>query len=220
MVFAGFPPRVRFTPVPDPLFGPLIEQISDLAELKATLRVIWLLHQKKGFPRYVTHGELLADRVLARGLSVEGREPGPELERALKMAVQRGTLVTGAEDGRERLYALNTERDRRAIGQGAHAPRATGAEPATSKEERRNIFVLYEDSIGMLNPMIAETLKEAEQSYPEPWFEDAFREAVENNKRSWRYVAAILDRWEREGKSDGGPGRYPKEAGYQKHFRR
>jgi DnaD/phage-associated family protein len=220
MAFAGFSPRVRFTPVPDPLFGPLLEQIGDLSELKATLRIIWLLHQKKGYPRYVTHGELLADRVLARGLSVEGREPGPELERALKMAVRRGTLVTGAEDGRERLYALNTERDRRAIGQGAHAPRTTDAEPATSEEERRNIFVLYEDSIGMLNPMIAETLKEAEQSYPEPWFEDAFREAVENNKRSWRYVAAILDRWEREGKSDGGPGRYSKEAGYQKHFRR
>ncbi len=223
MAFAGFPPRVRFTPVPNPLFGPLLEQIGDLAELKCTLRVIWLLHQKSGYPRYVTHGDLMADRVLARGLAADGREPGPELERALKLAVRRGTLVTGG-DGRQRLYALNTERDRRALGEmlgeGAYAPRTTDAESVASEEERPNIFVLYEDNIGMLNPMMAETLKDAEQSYPETWIEDAFREAVENNKRSWRYVAAILDRWEREGKSDGGPGRYPKEAGYQKYFRR
>ena len=38
MQFAGFPPGTRYTPVPDPLLGPLLEQIQDLAELKVTLR--------------------------------------------------------------------------------------------------------------------------------------------------------------------------------------
>ena len=40
MPSSEFPPRVRYTPVPNPLFGPLLEQIDDLAELKCTLRVI------------------------------------------------------------------------------------------------------------------------------------------------------------------------------------
>ena len=30
MSYPGFPPKVRFTPVPDPMFGPLLEQIEDV----------------------------------------------------------------------------------------------------------------------------------------------------------------------------------------------
>ena len=226
MAFTGFPPRVRFTPVPNPLFGPLLEQIDDLAELKCTLRVIWLLHGKKGFPRYITHDELLADRVLAKGLADGGQDARSAVERALMLAVRRGTLVAGdggERDSGRRAYALNTEADRRAIREprGGGGPGPAGEdEPLASARERPNVFALYEDNIGMLSPMIAEELKDAEQTYPEAWLEDAIKEAVANNKRSWRYVAAILDSWEREGRSDGGPGRYPKEAGYQKFFRR
>ena len=32
----------------------------------------------------------------------------------------------------------------------------------------------------------ADELREAENLYPASWIEDAFREAVEQNKRSWR----------------------------------
>ena len=67
-MFEGFPRRVRFVPVPSPVFGPLLEQIGDLAELKCMLRVIWLLHEKKGYPKYVTLKELLADRTLVTAL--------------------------------------------------------------------------------------------------------------------------------------------------------
>jgi len=47
--------------------------------------------------------------------------------------------------------------------------------------------------------MIAEYLKDAEEQYPASWFEPAFRIAVEQNKRSWSYIAAILRRWQAEG---------------------
>ncbi|MDO8690892.1 MAG: DnaD domain protein [Dehalococcoidia bacterium] len=30
--------------------------------------------------------------------------------------------------------------------------------------------------------------------------EDAFREAVNLNRRNWRYIARILERWAREGR--------------------
>ena len=51
--------------------------------------------------------------------------------------------------------------------------------------------------------MIADELRDAEKNYPEQWIADAFREAVTMNKRSWRYVVRILERWRAQGK-DGG----------------
>ena len=226
MGFAGFPQKVRFTPVPSPVFGPLLEQIDDVAELKCLLRLIWLLHQKRSYPRFVTHDELLADQVLARGLSRSGGDAASELEQALRKSVRRGTIATGtvgAGARRQRLYTLNTPSERRALAEAAGTGKPIEVEepgPPAEPIERPNIFALYEDNVGMLSPMIADELREAEETYPEIWIEDAFREAVENNKRSWRYIAAILDRWEREGKSDGGPGRNTAKTGYQEYFRR
>ena len=221
MAFAGFPRRVRFTPVPDPVFGPLLEQIDDLAELKCTLRVIWALHQKRGYPRFVTLSTLLADRSLARALA-EGDSPHRlRVEAALDHAVDRGTLVCGTvqlDDGQERVYMLNTEADRSALAAISKADlsplQISVDESWEGAAQQPNIFALYEDNVGMLSPMMADELREAEQVYPAPWIEDAFREAVSQNKRSWRYIARILERWEREGRGDGETGRRPKKAGY------
>ena len=216
--FPGFPRQVRYTPVPSPLFGPLLVQIDDLGELKCTLRFIWLLHQKRGFPRFVTLKELLADRTLVDALTADG------VRRALGLAVSRGTLVAAARVGNgdaDRVYALNREADRNALARIAEEMAregvAIGAPPWEGAPERGNVFALYEDNIGMLNPMIADELREAEDLYPIEWLEDAFREAVGQNKRSWRYISRILERWEREGRSNrdnGEPGRHLKKAGY------
>ena len=221
MPSSGFPPRVRYTPVPNPLFGPLLEQIDDLAELKCTLRVIWLLNQKRGYPRVVTLGELQADRTLGKALPDDGTPVRERIERAVGMAVQRGTLATGTmgrQENREQAYVLNSEPHRKMLesvtqGDVSPSPSRTSTSPENSRE-RPNVFALYEDNIGILSPMIAEELREAEQLYAAAWLEDAIREAVTQNKRSWRYVARILERWEREGRSDGEPGRYPKQAGH------
>ena len=66
--------------------------------------------------------------------------------------------------------------------------------------ERPNIFVLYEQNIGLLSPLIADELKDAADQYPAEWIEAAFREAVQHNKRKWNYIRAILRRWETEGR--------------------
>jgi len=66
--------------------------------------------------------------------------------------------------------------------------------------ERPNIFVLYEQNISLLSPLIAEELKDAADHYPAEWIEAAFREAVQQNKRKWTYIRAILRRWETEGR--------------------
>jgi len=59
---------------------------------------------------------------------------------------------------------------------------------------------LYEQNIGALTPLIADELRDAEQTYPAKWIEEAIKIAVENNTRRWRYVSAILERWRLEGK--------------------
>ena len=226
MAFAGFPRNVRQTPVPNPLFGQLLEQIDDLMELKCTLRIIWLIHQKRGRPRFVYLKEVLSDPTLTRSLPAGQTRASDGVRRGLEKAVRRGTLVSATvvqEGVRQRLYALNTDRYRKALAElqdtePPEDPVQPGDVPAP--DDRPNIFSLYEDNIGMLSPMIAEQLKEAEEEYPAAWIEDAFREAVSRNARSWRYISRILQRWQQEGRSDGRPLRGAKEAGYQDYFRR
>src|SRR5205823_9996722 len=66
--------------------------------------------------------------------------------------------------------------------------------------ERPNIFVLYEQNIGLLSPLIADQLKDAADQYPPEWIEAAFRQAVQQNKRKCSYISAILTSWETEGR--------------------
>jgi DNA replication protein len=209
MPFPGFPARCAFTPVPAPFFGPLLEEIDDLAELKTALRVLHLLHRKKGPVRYVSLGEVQGDIPLARAL----RGEKGALERALEACVRRGVfLAVGVErDGRrERLFFLNTPQGRAA----AQRVAAEGGEilpppPPADASQPPNIYRLYEENIGVLTPMVAELLKDAETAYPAEWIVEAMREAVRHNQRRWGYVEAILRRWAREGKGSygatGGP---------------
>lgn len=214
--YAGFPNRVRSVAVPAPLLGTLLERMDDLAELKCVLRTAALLSQKRERPRFVTLAELQADANLARGVpAADGRTAADEIKRALRKAVRRGVLtyaMTGSGESQQPIFGLNTESDRAALAsiKGARAPsgRADYFPPADTDGERPNIFALYEQNIGVISPMIADELREAEGLYPEDWIEDAIKEAVTRNKRSWRYIAAILDGWEREGKGHGESGRH------------
>ena len=76
-------------------------------------------------------------------------------------------------------------------------------EATTRDDDTQNIFTLYEQNIGLLTPMIALSLGDAEEMYGPVWIGDAIKIAVENNKRNWKYCEAILKRWATEGKDDG-----------------
>jgi DnaD/phage-associated family protein len=222
--FIGFPAGdVRFTPVPDLLFSELLPQIDSLPELKVTLHVIWLLHRKKGQPRCVSREALLGDGVLLRGLKISGRSPQRLVEEGLERAVARGTLLhltARTEDGEEfNWYFINSDGGRRAAEQVRRGelvlPASAVLEEPQVDVERPNIFVLYEQNIGTLQPMIAEELQEAEENYPTEWIAEAFKIAVEQNVRKWRYIQAILERWATEGKDDGEAGRGSEEDRYR-----
>ncbi len=223
--FSGFPARMEFTPVPNLFINNLVPQISDITELKVTLHLLAALYRKRGYPRFITYDELLGNASLMTSLKQEG-EPTAVLRQGLDMAIERGTflqVILNREDRPEEVYFLNSEADRQVVtriqnGEFALAGlKATRPATETNLEEQPNIFALYEENVGMLTPMIAEELREAEKLYPEGWIKDAIGEAVNLNKRSWRYIARILERWASEGRGTDKSGRETKKADADKY---
>ncbi len=224
--FSGFPARARYTGIPALFFSALLPEIDDLAELKVTLHVLWLLAHKPGSARFVTKGELLADRTLMAGLSSCGPEPGSALQRGLDMAVSRGTLLrtdTTREGQSVPVYFVNSESGRQEAAEArrgsAAPPGAPPPDPAPT-EPLPNVYQLYEQNVGGLSPMVAEKLKDLESQYPEEWIAEAIRLAVDAHKASLRYIEGILKRWHDEGREHGEPGRHLEEDGYTSAWER
>ena len=209
--FSGFPARMEFTPIPNYFLNVLLPRISDIRELKTTLHVLAVLYRKRGHPRFVTCQELMNNDGLMKSLKGGDEEPQETLRRALQMASQRGTFIHIALDrdgSTEDIYLLNTEADRKTAARIESGELKISGLKAAEKtyvetEEPPDIFTLYEQNIGMLTPLIADELKEAEKLYPESWLRDAVKEAVALNKRNIRYIMRILERWSTEGKTDG-----------------
>ena len=209
--FSGFTPRMQFTPIPNVFFSNLLPQISDVAELKTTLHIFELLYHKRGYPRFTTYRELAGNASLMSSLRKEKEPPAEALRKALELATKRGTvlhIVLDRDGAPEDIYFLNTASDRPLMTKiqngeinlsGLKAERPVYIET----EEQPDIFTLYEQNIGMLTPIIADELREAEKLYPESWVKDAIKEAVSRNKRNWKYISKILERWSTEGRSDG-----------------
>jgi DnaD/phage-associated family protein len=207
--FSGFPAgKQRLTQIPNLFFSELLPAIDDLAELKVTLYAFWALSQQDGPVRYLRFVDFLNDVTFLDGLDSDRQAASRVLEDGIERAVARGTFlhisVEGA-DGQMDLYFLNTPRGRAAvegITKGEWRPWPDEEKPVTLLVDRPNIFVLYEQNIGTLTPMIADELRDAEQTYPAGWIEEAIKIAVENNVRRWRYVVTILERWRLEGKQE------------------
>ncbi|MGD2252847.1 MAG: DnaD domain protein [Anaerolineales bacterium] len=207
--FAGFPQgKLKVTPIPQPFFSELLPAIDHLGELKVTLYAFWALARKQERFQYLRREDMAADALFLGGMAAAGMSPGEALDEALERAVARGTLlqVWGESEKESQAYFfLNTPKGRaavKAIAEGHWRPSGDPEAPIELSLERPNIFNLYEQNIGPLTPMIAESLREAERSFPADWIEQAIRIAVENNVRKWRYVQAILDDWRARGKDE------------------
>ena len=196
--FPGFTDSETFTQLPDSFFHQLLNEIEDAAELKVTLYVLWRIGHMEGRFRSLCRSEMVEDAAFLAGVG----EPG--LDSGLEKAVRRGSLlrVQNDEGG---FYFLNSPRGRaaaEAMQKGdwrAAARQGPSASPHSLAPVRPNVFKLYEENIGPLTPMIADALKDAEATYSEDWIAEALEIAVKSNKRSWKYVEAILRRWKEEG---------------------
>jgi DnaD/phage-associated family protein len=213
--FPGFPDRMELVPVPGAVFGTLLREIDDLAELKTLLHILRLLHAQPRAPRFVRRAGLLADAGLLGALPVPlGQTAQDATLAALDLAVSRGTLLAVAvTDGAagDVCYLLNTRSNERIVQQVLAGERTFGElgpvptpRESTHPEGRPGIYELYEQNIGLLTPLLAEELREATDTFPAAWIEDAFREAVGQNKRSWRYVQRILETWASRGRGTSG----------------
>jgi DNA replication protein len=194
----------EFVPVPSSLFGPLLERMSDLDEVRCALRVIFLLHRKQGTFKYVSVAELMSDPVLRCG------DDGESIERALDAFVGYGLLVSVPVEAKgAATYCLDTPGNRRALERVSkdelRAPK-TAVHRREETAPRPHIFALYEENIGVIYPMAAERLKDMETEYSEEWITDAFQEAVLQNSRNLKYIEAILRRWRDDGRGAREPG--------------
>ncbi|MBK7915697.1 MAG: DnaD domain protein [Chloroflexi bacterium] len=208
--FPGFPDgKMRLTQVPNLFFSDLLPIIDNMAELKVTIYAFWALSQREGQVRYLRLADFINDTEFVKGLGPTLKLASEALLDGLERAVARGTFLhinIESADGKMDLYFLNTEKGRTAvegITRGEWRPNPDEDEPITLLVERPNVFILYEQNIGPLTPIIADELRDAEQTYPPRWLEEAIELAVENNVRKWRYILTILERWRQEGKQDG-----------------
>jgi DNA replication protein len=191
--FVGFRNiKERQVVLPESFFTELMPLVDDLDELKVSLACWRILAAKAGTIRFVCWEDLVCDKALA-GMEEKALRDG------LERATLRGTLLrvqARDQEGEESWYFANTERGRAvvsAIQRGDLPDDVLPAEVEVSAE-RPNIFSLYEQTVGLLSPLIADELRDAEASYPPGWIEDAFREAARQNARSWAYVRKVLER--------------------------
>jgi DNA replication protein len=204
--FKGFSDgKAHSIPLHAQFFSEVLPLVDDLAEMKIVLFCYWALQQKQGDYRYLRHRDFAQDATLVNGLAVIDADTHALLNQALAKAVEHGVLLVAAvelDTGQESLYFLNTAKGRAAVQQIALGNWQTNNdEPIEILPERPTIYKLYEENIGLLTPLIVDYLKTAEEDFPYYWIVDAIKIAVENNKRNWKYVTAILERWEREGHS-------------------
>ena len=223
MTFAGFPARAQATPIPHVFFSELLPRLAhDAVALGVMLYAFQALHRKKGFPRYITVDDLIAEPALLSYLmnaDTDESAVGHGLQRAAELGMLL-PLAVEREGAATELYFLNTPADRRgleavksgSVDIGAAVPRARVPAPLA----RSNVYALYESHVGTLTPLVADELAEAERLYPHEWFERAFREAAAQNVRSWRYVSRILERWSIEGPDHEKADRDP--AGDERYF--
>ncbi|MBI2765866.1 MAG: DnaD domain protein [Chloroflexi bacterium] len=210
--FSGFPGIARGTVVPNLFFTAVLPGMSAPGDVLAFLWVSRLAQDQRGEVRYVSLRQLWAhDGCAASFEALGGGRDGFErgLARCLELGAILGLQLVGAA-GEETVFFVNNPASRRAVARARagelqlQPETAVKALPVTA---RPGIFRLYEEHIGTITPMVGERLLEAAELYSLDWIEDAFREAAELNKRSWRYVERILQNWAQEGRANETPGR-------------
>ena len=201
--FEGFSDSESFTEIPDGFFQKILPAITDTAELKVTLFFLWQVQHMDGPFRALCQTDFNPETL---GLT------SAELASGLELAVGRGSLLKSTpgqppdgEPGGEAqvFYFLNSPRGRAAAEAFAKGDWRESARILSGPVALRpNLFQLYEQNIGPLTPLIADALKDAEDSFSQEWVSDAIALAVKNNKRSWKYAEAILKRWKEDGRAE------------------
>lgn len=177
----------------------------------ATLLVAMLTRESRT-DKAISEGAFFRHPTVQRAGTVEGMpiDDADWPTAAVETAIGLGLVVRfiARAGGLEtRWLMLNTDRNVEMIGRLVSGAEPTPEElwidsvPPRIDFDRPTIFRLYEQNIGPLTPLIAQRLITAGQEYPLDWVEAAISEAVAYNRRSWRYIARILENRATEGAS-------------------
>ncbi|HLI51244.1 MAG TPA: DnaD domain protein [Thermomicrobiaceae bacterium] len=207
--------------IPRDFFEHALPVIRDIAELQVMLATFRLIAEPAWSDGVVLETALLHDDLLRQSLHQTGAAAPPvaDIQRGIDLAAARGTLlrfrvVQSSDEAREELDddsvwlmpATPENQLRLTLMQRGEASLPTqlrlGRHGVRIEPERPNIFRLYEQNVGLVSPLIADQLIEAMSIYPATWIEDAIELAVSYNRRQWRYIQRILQRWATEGRGD------------------
>ncbi len=209
MTFPGFPEEsTHLIQIPEQFFRQVLPAIDNLDELKLTLYIFWRFERMEGAFHYLCLTELLEDPQWVQSFKSDPDKARSAIKSALKRAIKHGTLLQSdisTDSGKDKLICLNSPKGRAvmaAIQRGEWRAPGNLCPPVEIYSEHPNIFQLYEANIGPLTPLVADALRDAEKTYQANWIADAFQIAVERNKRNWKYIEAILHRWQEGGRDD------------------
>lgn len=203
-------PAVR---IPMTFLTTVAPQITAIEELQVCLAVFRLMAAQGGDEAPIGEPAILQDAPLRSALRQTGiqSDAREQILRGLELAVGRGTLIRFTVRRQHRggtWFYLNTAVNRRtieAMERGALPVPTTlwnDLTPGKVAVDPANVYRLYEQNIGPLTPLVADQLTTAASEYALDWIEDAIREAVSYNRRSWRYISKILENWQAHGRNE------------------
>ncbi len=201
-MFSGFrEDQLELVRVPETFFTQLLPMFDSLSQLRLLLYLFWYFEQQQGEVRHILYKDLKSDSALLK--MTDGEE---SLQNALQGLIDLGAvLVAQPENHKEAHYFINSPQGRDAVKAIRNRQWQQNIQSKIAIQipgDRPNIFDLYEKNIGIITPMMAEILKEDEKTYPNEWIEEAIRIAITQNARNWKYIQAILTRWQKEGRGN------------------
>lgn len=205
--FSGFPAVGKATAIPNLFFAVVAPRLRAPGDFLAFLWTSKLIQAQKGEIRFTTADDIWAESGAGEAFEVYGGGR-TGLKDGLLHCVEAGALLgldVANSDGQEQLFFINNPGSRRAIARvraGELVLRPNSAIRPLAIQDRPDIFRLYEENIGTVAPMVGERLLAAVDEYHWDWIVDAFREAVELNRRNWRYVESKLLKWAQEGRHE------------------
>jgi len=202
--FKGFSGKTGNIQLPPEFFSIALPELKDPDELRLVLILFWYLQSRDENTGYVLVDDLLAEPLVKEIFAADADTYETRLRTAINRAVNDQLLLLGKKGTHEFLF-INSPRGAalfKGLQSGEWQPGTGTINTLPLSDERPNIFTLYEQNIGLITPLMAETLTDAEKTYPPEWIEEAVKIAVERNARNWRFVDAILRSWKEKGRNE------------------
>lgn len=190
--------------IPESFVVEHLQKIKDPDLFKLLLYIFWRFNKTQNQVNFINLETILNDEIFCENFGRNADEIKERVSELLSLALKMEILIYchHPEQAKIDLYFYNSSKNKEII-----ELIETGdieikdLKDITLISIRPNIFKLYEENIGPLTPLIAETLEDASNNFSEHWIKEAIQIAVENNVRRWNYIKAILDRWQEEGKN-------------------